>query len=470
MTVRRITFIGNEHVSDAELRDTMQTGNGGFFSFGSGGPYRQDVFERDVLMLSALYYDKGYLSVQIGTPRVMLTPDREGIDIARRHPRGAALQDPPASHLRARQRGQGGRAPRRPARAAPDDPRAVGRLLQPRGAHQGPRRRSARSTATRATPTSRPSPRRELDPVHEQVDIVVPIRRGPPVHIERIEVKGNTKTRDKVIRREMEIQEGQLFSETGLEQQQAAHHGARLLRARRRLDRAGVGARQDHHQLRGDREADGHLPGRRGLQLDRELHRDGAGAAGEPLRQRAVARPAGAGLGAAAARHAALLRAVLPRLATGTSSSSSTTRSTSSRTSRAGASAGRSPSATRSSSPWLRLSAHRHRSSGTRSTPRRRRHVLRRDARLRQRLPAACRSRTSSTPGASSRSGRPSPTTRATTASSRRRASSSRRRPSSRPSILGSQFNYLRNQLHGPLLLPARRRQRACPARASSSS
>jgi len=61
VTVRRVTFIGNEHVADSELRDQMQTGNGGFFSFGSGGPYRQTVFERDVLMLSALYYDKGYL-------------------------------------------------------------------------------------------------------------------------------------------------------------------------------------------------------------------------------------------------------------------------------------------------------------------------------------------------------------------------------------------------------------------------
>src|SRR5260370_22357760 len=60
-------------------------------------------------------------------------------------------------------------------------------------------------------------PETELDPVNEQVDIVVPIRRGPPVRVERIEVKGNTKTRDKVVRREMEIQEGQLFSETGLE-------------------------------------------------------------------------------------------------------------------------------------------------------------------------------------------------------------------------------------------------------------
>jgi len=82
VTVRRITFVGNDSVSDEELRDVIQTGNGGFFAFGSGGSYRQDVFERDVLMMSALYYDKGYLSVQIGTPRVMLTPDRGGIDIA----------------------------------------------------------------------------------------------------------------------------------------------------------------------------------------------------------------------------------------------------------------------------------------------------------------------------------------------------------------------------------------------------
>jgi outer membrane protein insertion porin family len=37
------------------------------------------------------------------------------------------------------------------------------------------------------------------------------------VRVERIEIKGNTKTRDKVLRREMEIEEGQLFSETKLE-------------------------------------------------------------------------------------------------------------------------------------------------------------------------------------------------------------------------------------------------------------
>lgn len=216
VTVRRITFIGNDHVSDGELRDQMQTGSGGFFSFGSGGPYKQDAFERDVLMLSALYYDKGYLSVQIGTPRVMLTPDRGGIDIA------IAIHEGPRykiRQLRVYERDNEGkeveplggrRALRQMVRAHSGDYFNRAELIKDL---QGVRTlyRDAGFASVEAEPET------ELDPVHEQVDIVVPVKRGPPVRIERIEVKGNAKTRDKVIRREMEIQEGELFSETGLD-------------------------------------------------------------------------------------------------------------------------------------------------------------------------------------------------------------------------------------------------------------
>jgi outer membrane protein insertion porin family len=48
VSVRRITFIGNTSVSSDDLRATMYTGNPGFFAFGSGGPFRQDAFERDM--------------------------------------------------------------------------------------------------------------------------------------------------------------------------------------------------------------------------------------------------------------------------------------------------------------------------------------------------------------------------------------------------------------------------------------
>jgi outer membrane protein insertion porin family len=216
VTVRRITFIGNEHVSDGELRDTMQTGNGGFFSFGSGGPYRQDVFERDVLMLSAMYYDKGYLSVQIGTPRVMLTPDREGIDIALTIHEGPRYK---IRQLRIYERDNEGKE------VEPLGGRRALRLM----IHEQSGDFFNRAELIKELQSVRTlyrdagfanveaEPETELDPIHEQVDIVVPIKRGPPVHIERIEVKGNTKTRDKVIRREVVIEEGNLFSETGME-------------------------------------------------------------------------------------------------------------------------------------------------------------------------------------------------------------------------------------------------------------
>jgi outer membrane protein insertion porin family len=216
VTVRRVTFVGNDHISDQELRDQIQTGNGGFFSFGSGGPYRQDVFERDVLMLSALYYDKGYLSVQIGTPRVMLTQDRESVDIA------IVIHEGPRYKIRQL------RIYERDADGKEVEPIGGRQALQNMiEAHSGDYfNRAQLIKDLQAVRTLyrdagyanvEAEPETELDPAREEVDIIVPIKRGPEVRVERIEIKGNTKTRDKVIRREMEIQEGQLFSETRVE-------------------------------------------------------------------------------------------------------------------------------------------------------------------------------------------------------------------------------------------------------------
>ena len=216
VTVRRVTFIGNENVSDAELREVMLTGAGSLLSFGSGGPYRQDMFERDVLMVNALYYDKGYMSVQIGTPRVMLTPDRAGIEIT------VVLHEGPRFKIRQL------RLFERDADGKEQEPiggrRALRQMIR---SHSGDwfnradliKDLQAVRTLYRDAGFANveAEPETSLDPVHNEVDIIIPIRRGPPVRIERIEIKGNTKTRDKVLRREMEIEEGQLFSETHLE-------------------------------------------------------------------------------------------------------------------------------------------------------------------------------------------------------------------------------------------------------------
>ena len=216
VTVRRVTFIGNNHVSDDDLREVMFTGQGGFFSFGSGGPFRMDAFERDVLMINATYYDRGFLSVSVSAPRVMLTPDRSGIEVT------LIINEGPQYRIRQL------RIYERDASGREVEPlggrRHLRELIRAKSGDVFNRAELAKDLQSVRTmyrdegyANVEADPQTELDTEQRMVDIVVPIRRGPLVYFERIEVRGNTKTRDKVIRREMQIAEGQLFSETKLE-------------------------------------------------------------------------------------------------------------------------------------------------------------------------------------------------------------------------------------------------------------
>jgi outer membrane protein insertion porin family len=216
VTVKRVTFIGNENVPENELREVMFTGKSNLLRFGSGGPYRQDAFERDIAMLSALYYDRGYLEVAINTPRVMLTPDRSGIEISITIDEGPRYR---IRQLRVYERGEGGnevepingrRHLRNLVRANPGDYFNRAQLLEDLQAIRTMYRDHGFANVEA-------NPETHLDEEHHEVDVVVPIVRGPLVHFERIEFRGNAKTRDRVLRREMEVEEGQPFHETNLE-------------------------------------------------------------------------------------------------------------------------------------------------------------------------------------------------------------------------------------------------------------
>ena len=216
VSVRRITFIGNHSIPDEELRELMFTGNSGFFAFGSGGPYRQDAFERDIAVISALYYDRGYLQVSISTPRVMLTPDRNGIEVSITIDEGPRYR---IRQMRVYEKGKDGtevdpiggrRRLRNMVRAKPGDFFNRAELLE-----------DLQSVRTlyrdHGYANVEANPQTRLDQERHEVDIVVPVERGPLVYFERIEFRGNAKTRDKVLRRELEVEEGELFHETRLE-------------------------------------------------------------------------------------------------------------------------------------------------------------------------------------------------------------------------------------------------------------
>jgi outer membrane protein insertion porin family len=216
VTVRRVTFIGNEHLTETELREVMYTGAGGILSFGSGGPFRQDAFERDVLMLNATYYDRGFLSVAVAAPRVMLTPDRTGIEITLTINEGPQYK---IRQLKIYERDAAGREvePIQGRRHLREMVRAKSGDVFNRAELSKDLQSVRTMYRDEGYANVQADPQTQLDPENKMVDIIVPIRRGPPAYFDRIEIRGNTKTRDRVIRREMQIAEGRLFSETKLE-------------------------------------------------------------------------------------------------------------------------------------------------------------------------------------------------------------------------------------------------------------
>ncbi len=221
VSVRRIQFIGNDHISDDDILAFMRTHPTGFFSFlSSNDTFKREFFDEDVLRLQALYYDRGYLNVQVNPPRVELTPDRQQIDITVPIREGPRFK---IGRLRVVEMNEDGsevdplggrRVVREKISAQPGDWFSRTKLTE---GIEGITRHYRDASFAKATV----EPETELEPDRRIVNITVVIRRGPPCHVERIEIQGNEKTRDRVIRREILLIEGEKYSQTKLDDSKA---------------------------------------------------------------------------------------------------------------------------------------------------------------------------------------------------------------------------------------------------------
>lgn len=63
----RIVFTGNASISSRELLDAIDD------PFEPSGALQQEIFERDLLLLSAYYWDRGYARVHVGEPKISAT-------------------------------------------------------------------------------------------------------------------------------------------------------------------------------------------------------------------------------------------------------------------------------------------------------------------------------------------------------------------------------------------------------------
>jgi outer membrane protein insertion porin family len=208
VTVKEIRFVGNRAISTDELKAAMITQEGSFWSFlSSAGTYREDAFARDEYVLQGLYYDRGYLYVKFGRAAIELSPDRrfifitlpieegEPYDIGKVDLAGDLLEPKEKLlELVATRNGQ-----RFSKSILQRDLQILADVYKDKG-----------YAYANVTPDT------DVHAENKTVDINFNFQKGNLVTIEKIEVVGNNKTRDKVIRREMRINEGDLYSGTGI--------------------------------------------------------------------------------------------------------------------------------------------------------------------------------------------------------------------------------------------------------------
>jgi len=203
--VNRIIFIGNQAFSDSTLRDKIATGESVWWNFlQSNDNYDPDRLTFDREQLRRFYLSQGYADFRVVSAVAELAPDRSGFYITFTVEEGekynfgkveidTTLKDIAVDDLQQLIQFQGGEQ----YNAELIDKTVDALTL-------------AAGTKGYAFVDIRPRVRRNKENL--TVDVVFKIEEGPRVYIERINIVGNTRTLDKVIRREIRLVEGDAFN------------------------------------------------------------------------------------------------------------------------------------------------------------------------------------------------------------------------------------------------------------------
>ena len=215
--VRRISFVGNDQLPAAELLKIMQTNETGMFSFLSDqNKFSRSAFDEDLTRVQAWYYDKGYLMMRPGRPTVELTADRAYVDIT------IPVEEGPRFRIREFDIMETDGAGNEVETVAPKAQLRKMVNLKPGDWFSRSKIAAGIEGISRTYRDSGYAlvemvPGTDLDQENHLVDVTINVLRGPLVYIERLHIRGNTKTRDAVIRREFRLSEGDLYNQSKLE-------------------------------------------------------------------------------------------------------------------------------------------------------------------------------------------------------------------------------------------------------------
>lgn len=203
--VRAINFIGNESYSDRRLRSEIVTRQSRLWRFfSSNDNYDPSRLEFDRELLRQFYQNNGYYDFRVTSGVADLTPDQKDFYITFTVEEGAqydfgevkvesVLEKLNADALE---------------RVVP---------IEEGSLYRGDLIEDSIDALTYAAGIAGYAfvdirPRLEADPETNKVNVTFSIDEGPRVYIERINIVGNTRTLDRVVRRELRIAEGDAFN------------------------------------------------------------------------------------------------------------------------------------------------------------------------------------------------------------------------------------------------------------------
>ncbi|HEU4728936.1 MAG TPA: outer membrane protein assembly factor BamA, partial [Kofleriaceae bacterium] len=207
--IRDVQFIGNRAIPDDELRLAIQTRRQDALSFlNDSGVYSQEAFERDLLLVSAHYWDRGYANVKVGTPQLRLSRDKGYMYLSIPIDEGPVFSIG-SVNFKGDLIGSAGDNLKK-IRTRPGATFSRTQIAEDREKLSAYYQDQGYAYANVLPLTKVDLPTRKISLTYE-------VARGKRAYFERINIRGNAKTRDKVIRREMKISEGELFNNTNLE-------------------------------------------------------------------------------------------------------------------------------------------------------------------------------------------------------------------------------------------------------------
>ncbi|MRR14330.1 outer membrane protein assembly factor BamA, partial [archaeon] len=212
--VKEVSFDGNKHISSRKINGTL--GFGGiletksrwwFGMFGHAGSYVEETLDTDLLRIEQLYGDEGYVNARAGRPIVDIRQDK-GIYIT------IPIEEGPLFTI--------GSIDITGDLIKPKEELMIslgikpGDIMSKSKVHKAVEiLRDFYMDAGFAYAQVRPDMKEETATT---IGINFMIKQGKPVHVETIYIRGNSKTRDKVIRREFKINEGDLYSSKKLQE------------------------------------------------------------------------------------------------------------------------------------------------------------------------------------------------------------------------------------------------------------